>query len=73
MVVKEFTIYCCSEPFDALLIVRSSVVDIQDRHFRGTWKKLSREEKDALMTCPLTPDAAKNSWSLALNSANYRR
>ena len=73
MVVKEYCTYMCSEVFEALLIIRSTVVDIQDRHFRGTWHRLTREEKNALMTCPLTPEAARNSWELCLKSKNFLR
>ena len=73
MVVKEVTAYMCSQAYDAMVIIRSKMVDIQDRHFRGTWNRLTKEEKRALMTCPTTPEAIQASWDLALKSSNYLR
>ena len=73
LVVKEMTIYLCSEPFDALVIIRSRVVDIQDRHLRGTWNKLTRAEKDALLKCPTSDQTIQESWDLALTSSNFLR
>ena len=73
LVVKEYCIYMCSQPFKALLIVRSTAVDVTDRHLRGTWHRLSKEEKTALMTCPTTTEAVEASWRLALTSSHYLR
>ena len=61
------------QPFQAMIVIRSKVVDVKDRMRRGTWDAIPMVVKSELVTVPTTKDNCESSWRLAVSNADYRR
>ena len=63
----------CNNPFRALVVLRSTVIDIEDRKNKQTWDELTREAQVEFLKCPNTDENKASSVEIALRNEDYRR
>ena len=63
----------CHQPFKAMLIIQSKIIDIRDRRSRKTWNRLTRGVQAEFTSNPAIPENAISSWNMGLSNADYRR